>query len=448
MDNYWHVSKRQGGVERVITISLQTSRQGHSVRESMQELQRLVETAGGEVVQEHVQARDRANPATFIGKGKVDQLSDEVKRARAQAVVFDQELKPVQQRNLEQALTAKVIDRTRLILDIFAQRARTREGQLQVELAQLAYRLPRLTGYGIALDSQTGGIGTRGPGERKLEIDRRQIRDRMAHLKRQIEKIRQERMLQRAVRRSVPVPQVALIGYTNAGKSTLLNALLALSAGAPHAQEHRVYADDKLFATLDPTTRRIRLPSGRQVNGEPRQHLAGRTILFSDTVGFIRKLPTELVAAFRATLEEVATADLLLLVVDASDPAWKEQLQTVTDLLGRLGMRELPRLTAYNKMDRLPQRKRSIFNPMEGILISAERGEGLDALLAAVEKILARQWVEQELIFSFDEGARLAQLHEHMDILSQETTNRGIRVRVRTHPATLAQWLSKKRTED
>ena len=219
-------------MENVITIGLQSPRQTSAqAQASLAELSRLVETAGGRVLEAHLQKKDHPDPATFIGKGKVSELLARTQALRAQAVVCDDELRPVQQRNLETALAVKVVDRTRLILDIFAQRARTREGILQVELAQLDYRLPRLTGAGVALDSQTGGIGTRGPGERKLEVDRRQIRDRITHLKQQIEKIRRERQLQRSVRRSVPMPQVALVGYTNAGKSTLLNRLLQMSAG-------------------------------------------------------------------------------------------------------------------------------------------------------------------------------------------------------------------------
>ena len=262
-------------MEKVIAVAIQ--RQGQTdaaVHTSMEELEELVDTAGGEVVEIHTQKKDRPDSATFIGKGKVSELAERVLKLRVHTLVFDDELKPVQQRNLEEATGAKVVDRTRLILDIFARRARSREGILQVELAQLNYMLPRITERFGRFEQQTGGIGTRGPGERKLEVDRRRIRDRMAALQKQIEKVSGERALQRSVRRSVPVPQVALVGYTNAGKSTLLNALLQHSAGAPKADRHRVYADDKLFATLDPTTRRIQLPSGLRMPDAP-QHRKG-----------------------------------------------------------------------------------------------------------------------------------------------------------------------------
>ncbi len=417
-------------MERVLTVCLQKQRESDaSVQASLSELKRLVETAGGHVVESHSQKKDRPDPATFVGKGKATELGERAAALKAQGIVFDDELKPNQQRMLEEVTGTKIIDRTRLILDIFAQRARTREGILQVELAQLTYLLPRVTARFGRFEQQVGGIGTRGPGERKLEVDRRRIRDRMVALKKQIEKVRGERSLQREVRRSVPVPQVAIVGYTNTGKSTLLNALLRYSAAQPSSRE-AVYADDKLFATLDPTTRRVRLPSGK-------------VILFSDTVGFIRKLPTELIAAFRATLEEVAAADLILQVVDASDPAWREQSKTVDLILKELATDQIPRLTAYNKMDRLSPELVGFFGRQGGILVSAHKSENLDLLLKAIESQLEEQWVEKELWFSFKEGANLAQLHDVMEVLSQESTKDGIKVRVRSHPTTLARWLKK-----
>jgi len=414
-------------MEKVIAVSIQ--RQGETdtaVRASMEELEELVETAGGEVVESHTQKKDRPDSATFIGKGKVAELAERAHLLKVRTLVFDDELKPVQQRNLEEVTGTKVVDRTRLILDIFAQRARSREGILQVELAQLNYMLPRITERFGRFEQQTGGIGTRGPGERKLEVDRRRIRDRMVALQKQIEKVSGERSLQRTVRRSVPVPQVALVGYTNAGKSTLLNALLVHSAGAPKADQHHVYADDKLFATLDPTTRRIKLPSGR-------------TILFTDTVGFIRKLPTELIASFRATLEETASADLLVHVIDVSSPDWPAHEQTVLEILSDLKMADLPRVTAYNKMDRLsPSQKRRLALG-EGVLLSAKTGERMGEFLGAIEQKLTEQWIEKDLFVPYADHARLALIHEHTEILTQETTERGFRLRIRSHPSTFAQ---------
>jgi GTP-binding protein HflX len=414
-------------MENVIAVGVQLPGQDtRAIHASLEELERLVETAGGRVVERRLQKRERRDPALYIGKGKAAEIRAAARALEVRTIVFDEELKPSQQRNLEEIFEAKVVDRTRLILDIFAQRARSREGILQVELAQLHYRLPRLTGYGTMLDSQTGGIGTRGPGERKLEVDRRKIRDRMAHLKIQIEKISGERALQRSVRRSIPVPQISLVGYTNTGKSTLLNALLRHTSGASRTAGREVYADDKLFATLDPTTRRIHLPSGR-------------TVLATDTVGFIRKLPTELVAAFRATLEETASADLLVHVIDASDPNWRAQEKTVVDVLKDLAMDQLPRLAAYNKIDCLLPSQRHPFQSRDGALISAQTGEHLGEFLEAVEQHLARQWIEKEVFIPFQEGRRLSLVHEYLEILSQKSTPQGIRLRLRGYPATFAQ---------
>jgi GTPase len=421
-------------MEKVITIGVQ--RHGDPDTASyLEELARLVETAGGVVVSSHIQKRDKPDPATYIGKGKAEELCREAKRLGVKTIVFDENLKPNQQRHLEDATDAKVVDRTRLILDIFARRARTREGKLQVELAQIAYLLPRLTERFGRFEQQVGGIGTRGPGERKLEVDRRRLRNRMAALKVLLEKVRGERALQRSVRRSVPVPQVALVGYTNAGKSTLLNALIQVSSGAPKAAAHGVYADDKLFATLDPTTRRIRLSSGR-------------IILFTDTVGFIRKLPTELIASFRATLEETASADLLVHVLDASDPDWEDHAHVVRGILKELQMDQLPVLTAYNKMDRLSPSQKRGFESREGILVSAAARLRLGEFLQAVETELSKQWTEKEIFIPYSDRARLAFIHEYAEILAQDPTERGVRLRIRTHPVTLSQIFKEDRLHD
>src|SRR5579883_651833 len=303
---------------------------GWSTQSSLDELAQLAETAGAKVVGRTIQRLDQPNPATYIGKGKVQEVGAERGDCGYTLVIFDDELTPSQQRNLEELLKVKVIDRTALILDIFARRAQTREARLQVELAQLEYLLPRLAGQWSHLERLGGGIGTRGPGETQIETDRRLIRDRIARLKAQIEEVRTHRALYRRRRARQGAQVAALVGYTNAGKSTLMNAL----SGAG------VLAENRLFATLDPVTRRVRLPDGRQV-------------LLTDTVGFIQKLPTALVAAFRATLEELGDAALLLHVVDITDPNAAEQAEAVEATLQALDLAEKPRITVLNKVDRL-----------------------------------------------------------------------------------------------
>lgn len=422
-------------MENVITFGLEQKKgKGPPLQASMDELERLVHTAGGRVLESHSQKRDRPDPATFIGKGKIEELAERLRAIHATTLVLDDELKPGQQRHLEEAIGAKVVDRTRLILDIFAQRARTREGILQVELAQLQYLLPRVTERFGRFEQQTGGIGTRGPGERKLEVDRRRIRDRIALLKRQMEHISKERRVQRDRRGRIPMPRVALAGYTNAGKSSLLNALLARYGDKSASGNRSVYADDLLFATLDPTTRRIRLPSGRHV-------------LFSDTVGFIRKLPTELVAAFRATLEEAREADAIVLVIDGSDPAWQDQEQTVRDVLASLGPPDLdngvraPVIAVFNKIDQIPPAQRAALARRNALFVSARTGEGLETFIQEIERVLAQGWVEETLELSHDEGNRLAQVYDMMDVISKRATPEGWSLRVRTHPTTLARFL-------
>src|SRR5499426_3740783 len=323
----------------------------------LHELRELALTAGARIVGEVVQRRQRPDPATYIGSGKVEELREAVLIEGVDVVIFDDELSPSQAKNLEEALDAKVVDRTGLILDIFARRARTKEGKLQVELAQLEYRLTRLTGHRDYLSRLGGGIGTRGPGETKLEMDRRQIRHRISTLKGDIEHIRKHRQLHRERRRRDQLPLVSLVGYTNAGKSTLFRAL----------SKEDTLVSSRLFSTLDTLIRRIQF--GKNFH-----------ILISDTVGFIRKLPHQLVSAFRATLEEVVEADLILHVVDVSDPDLEEKREVVINVLKGIGAGNHSRLTVYNKADLAHQSA-----PSDGILISAVTGEGLDRLVAEIE---------------------------------------------------------------
>ncbi|HLT58580.1 MAG TPA: GTPase HflX [Limnochordales bacterium] len=349
--------------ERVLLIGVN----GH-----LEELAELVRSAGGRVVGSVVQNLERPRAATYIGPGKAQEARALAWELDADLVVVDDELTPAQARNLEELLGVPVIDRTQLILDIFAQRARTKEGKLQVELAQLTYQLTRLAGHGAALSRLGGGIGTRGPGETQLETDRRRIRRRIAGIRKELEQVRRTRALQRAGRRRTGLPVIALVGYTNAGKSTLMNALTR--AG--------VLAENRLFATLDPTVRRVTLAPGRDA-------------LLTDTVGFLRKLPHQLVAAFRATLEEVEEADVLLHVVDASQPDVHEQMEAVAAVLDELGVLGKPLVTAFNKLDAVadPERIREwARRTPAAVAISARTGAGLDELRA----LLARQVAELE----------------------------------------------------
>jgi len=323
---------------------------------ALDELRELATSAGARIIDEVRQRRQRPDPATYIGKGKVDEIREEVLEEGVDVVIFDDELSPNQQKNLEEALETKVVDRTGLILDIFANRARTKEGKLQVELAQLSYRLTRLAGYSGYLSRLGGGIGTRGPGETKLEMDRRQIRHRIATLKREIEGIRKHRQLHRERRRRDHLPLVSLVGYTNAGKSTLFRAL----------SKEDTLISSRLFSTLDTLIRRIQLQAGRN------------SVLISDTVGFIKKLPHQLVSAFRATLEEVVQADLILHVIDVSDPDREEKQQVVLDVLKEIGAGDHPFLTVYNKVDLMPDARG------DGILVSAITGKGLDQLVEQI----------------------------------------------------------------
>jgi len=337
-----------------------------SAEESMAELQELAASAGAQVVGEFLQRKDKPDPATLIGRGKLEEIAGAAASAGADLLVFDHDLSASQQRNIEKAVRVRVVDRTQLILDIFARHARTREGQLQVELAQLQYLLPRLTGRGVEMSQLGGGIGTRGPGETQLETDRRRIYRRIRHIQQQLENVRRIRAQQRQRRESVPVSTVALVGYTNAGKSTLFNALT--QAG--------VDASPRLFATLDPTIRAVTLPSRRQV-------------LLSDTVGFIRHLPHTLVTSFRATLEEVQRAALLLHVCDATSPLAAEQAAQVEEVLRELEVQGKPRLRVLNKVDLLPALEReSLCDDASTLHISALRGIGISTLLERIDQML------------------------------------------------------------
>ncbi|THF74600.1 GTPase HflX [Cohnella fermenti] len=386
--------------ERALLVSLVTDesrRSGVDPRISLEELVQLAETAGVTVAGTAMQNRDVPDSKWFVGKGKALELKELVRAEELSTVIFDQELSGAQVRNLEEALDAKIIDRTQLILDIFAGRAKTREGILQVELAQLTYLLPRLSGQGKNLSRLGGGIGTRGPGETKLETDRRHIRGRIGELKRQLETVQAHRQLHRERRRKNGAVQVALVGYTNAGKSTLLRQLTRAD----------VLAEDKLFATLDPTSRQLRLPSGKEV-------------LLTDTVGFIQNLPHDLVAAFRATLEEANEADLLLHVMDASSPMRDRQREVVDEVLGELGASGKPTLLVYNKIDLLPDADEELLaGGPETLRISAFREADMERLLRSIEDKLLGGVAKLKLPASRGDLAALA--YRVGEVLSQMT---------------------------
>ena len=378
--------------------------------ETLDELAQLTESAGAIVLNTIQQRKSRPDSATFVGKGKVEEIKALVDMTEADAVIFDEELTPVQQRNLETALEVKIIDRAELILDIFAQRAKTREGQMQVELAQLHYLLPRLSGKGILLSRLGGGIGTRGPGETKLEVDRRRIRDKISTLEKAIEEIKENRKQQRSLRKHTGIPVIALVGYTNAGKSTLLN----------HISHSDVFVEDRLFATLDPTTRKVTLPNGQEA-------------LFTDTVGFIRKLPHQLIAAFRATLEEVVQSDLLIHVVDVSHPQWEKQMDSVAEVLKEIKIGDKSILTVFNKIDALMDLSsidRLIHTYEPAVAVSALNGKGIDDFLASVARYFDQRWVRLTLLIPHDKSNVLASLHANERVQSIKHTDSGTQVNV------------------
>ncbi|WP_099470030.1 GTPase HflX [Konateibacter massiliensis] len=392
--------------EKVILIGVCLNDEDDT-RESLEELADLVKTAGAEAIATVVQNREAIHAGTYIGKGKIEETRELVEELGATGVVCDDELSPAQLRNLEEQLGTKVMDRTLVILDIFAKRATTSEGKIQVELAQLKYSLARLVGLRSSLSRLGGGIGTRGPGEKKLEMDRRLAKERISQLKRELAEVERHREVTRSQRSKKNTPVAAIVGYTNAGKSTLLNTLTG--AG--------VLEEDKLFATLDPTTRMLELPSKQQV-------------LLTDTVGFIRKLPHHLIEAFKSTLLEAKYSDIIIHVVDASNPQMEKQMHIVYETLDSLGIKDKPVLTLFNKQDKLEERIiLRDFRADKILHISAKRGEGLEELQAELEELLRQQNILVERLFPYDEAGKIQIIRKHGELLEEEYKNDGIYVK-------------------
>ncbi len=391
--------------ERMILVGVATN-DGDDTAESLDELEELIKTAGAETIAKVIQNRESVHPGTYIGKGKIEEVRLLAQELDATGVVCDDELSPAQLKNLEEALQIKVMDRTVTILDIFAQRASTREGKIQVELAQLKYRSSRLIGLRSSLSRLGGGIGTKGPGEKKLEMDRRLIRDRISQLYRELDDVVRTRETTRQQRSKNPAPVIAIVGYTNAGKSTLLNTLT--SAG--------VLSEDKLFATLDPTTRNLKLESGQQ-------------ILLTDTVGFIRKLPHHLINAFRSTLEEAKYADIILHVVDSSNPEAYKHMHVVYETLENLGVRDKTIITAFNKMDKIEEQPiLKDFKADRTVQISAKTGKGMDELLNIVEEILKEHKILIEKVFPYSDAGKIQVIRRYGQLLQEEYQTEGIYV--------------------
>lgn len=400
-------------VEKTILVGMDWGQitGGWSIEDSLEELKQLADTAGALVINKFTQKRTKPDPAFFIGKGKAQELALYAQQENIDLCIFDDELSPAQQRNIEQVMGIRILDRTALILDIFAQRARTNEGKLQVELAQLQYNLPRIMGKGLILSRLGGGIGTRGPGETKLEVDRRRIRDRIAFIKESIEKVRAVRTLHRANRVKNQIPAISLVGYTNAGKSTLLNLLT----------QSDIYAKDQLFATLDPTTRQLALPDKRES-------------ILTDTVGFIQRLPHQLVAAFHSTLEEVVEADLLLHVIDVSHELYQEQSNAVYKVLEEIGAKDKAIITVYNKIDKLPPESalpERLSKEPNSVCLSAKSGVGVSELLSLIVKNLKLKSIEVTLLVPYNESDKAAKLHTIGTVLEQEYQDRGTLIKVR-----------------
>lgn len=420
MDAVYEISEEK---ECVILVAVELNNTGNrtknqistSVDNSLDELQELAQTADARTVGRLVQNREAVHPGTYIGKGKISELRDMVSGLHADAIICDDELSPAQLTNLQEELSCKVIDRTVLILDIFAAHASTSEGKLQVELAQLRYRSSRLTGLGKSLSRLGGGIGTRGPGEKKLEADRRMIRERISVLNRQLKELIQNRDTMRRQRSRSQIPAVAIVGYTNAGKSTLLNALTEAS----------VLEEDMLFATLDPTTRERELENGQK-------------ILFTDTVGFISKLPHQLVQAFRSTLEEAKYADLILHVVDASNPEYGFQMEVVYETLKELGIEKKPVITVFNKIDQVSnENDRAALKDLRSddfVLISAREGTGFGCLLEKIEKLLNEGFVRIERVIPYADAGQIQKIRRYGRLEREEYREEGIYVEAEIPP--------------
>lgn len=395
--------------EKVILIAVRTSDEDDT-EACLDELEELVKTAGAVTVAKVIQNREKVHPGTYLGKGKIEEVREMVWDLGATGVVCDDELSPAQLRNLEDALETKVMDRTMVILDIFASRANTREGKIQVELAQLKYRAARLVGLRNSLSRLGGGIGTRGPGEKKLEMDRRLIHDRIGQLKEELQDVERHREVQRQQREKAHTQVAAIVGYTNAGKSTLLNYLT--DAG--------ILAEDKLFATLDPTTRNLKLPSGQE-------------ILLTDTVGFIRKLPHHLIEAFKSTLEEARYSDIILHVVDCSNPQMEMQMHIVYETLKQLQVTDKIIVTVFNKIDQLDQIDREVilrdFSADYQVKISAKTGQGIPELLETLETILKNQRIYLEKVYPYQEAGKIQKIRKYGQLLSEEYIDTGILVK-------------------
>ena len=393
-------------IEKVILVGVSVE-ENDDTEKSLDELEELARTAGAVTVGWVIQNREQIHPATYVGKGKIDEIKELLWETEATGIICDDELSPAQLGNLQDALDTKVMDRTLIILDIFAERASTSEGKIQVELAQLKYRQSRLVGLGKSLSRLGGGIGTRGPGEKKLEMDRRLIKGRIAQLNRELKEVKRHREVTREQRNRNHLPVVAIVGYTNAGKSTLLNKLTGAS----------VLEEDKLFATLDPTTRGLKLQSKQE-------------ILLTDTVGFIRKLPHHLIEAFKSTLEEAKYADIILHVVDASNPQLDEQMHIVYETLRQLEVVNKPIITAFNKQDKADSEM--IIRDFKAdyiVKISAKTGEGLENLLDTVEEVLRQQKVMVESVYPYAEAGKIQLIRKYGELLTEEYREEGIFVK-------------------